>query len=102
MLTGESRKYDLSKGNFGGIKPNHRFSGREHTWGAWEWASRLSYTDLSSGSIQGGNMGIVSTGFNCYLTARYRLMLNGGAAHIRNPSDDNTLYFLQCRLQLEL
>jgi hypothetical protein len=29
-------------------------------------------------------------------------MLNGGAAHIRNPSDDNTLYFLQCRLQLEL
>lgn len=102
MLTGETRGYNRSGGHFSGIKPKNKFSFSRRTWGALEWASRFSYTDLTSGSIQGGTMGIISTGINCYLTDRNRLMLDGGGARVRDSSGDSDFYFLQCRLQVEL
>lgn len=102
MLTGETRGYNRNGGHFSGVRPKNKFSFSRRTWGALEWASRFSYTDLTSGSIQGGTMGIISTGINCYLTERNRLMLNGGAAGVRDPSGDSEFYFIQCRFQVEL
>lgn len=102
MLTGETREYNRSAGHFSGIKPLRRFSFKNRTWGALEWASRVSYTDLSDGSVQGGRMSILSTGINCYISARDRFMLNGGAARITDRADVGDFYFIQARLQIEL
>ena len=102
MLTGETRPYNRDAGHFSGIKPKQKFSFKNRTWGALEWIARLSYTDLSDGSIQGGRMGILSTGFNVYLKPRNRLMFNVGAGDVRNTVNDGAIYYAQTRLQIEL
>jgi phosphate-selective porin OprO/OprP len=101
MLTGETRPYNRNTGNFSGITPFRKFSFKNQTWGALEWASRLSYTDLSDGSIAGGRMGVFSTGINCYLTPRNRFMFAVGAADVRESPAAGTLYFVQSRFQVE-
>ncbi|MDF7807458.1 porin [Pontiellaceae bacterium B12219] len=101
MLTGESRNYNRSGGYFSGVTPNRKFSFKERSWGALEWASRISYIDLTSKVIRGGQMGIISSGLNCYMTESNRIMLDVAAAHVRNPSGNSALYYIQCRFQVE-
>ncbi|MEN8254263.1 MAG: porin, partial [Verrucomicrobiota bacterium] len=57
ILTGETRDYNRGSGIFSRVEPRRRFSFKERSWGAFEWAGRISYTDLSDGAIQGGEMG---------------------------------------------
>jgi phosphate-selective porin OprO/OprP len=102
MLTGETRAYNRRGGHFSGIKPTRKFSFKKRSWGALEWASRASFTDLSDGSIEGGRMGVISTGLNCYLSERDRIMFNGGAARISDRPEVGDFYFIQCRFQIEL
>jgi phosphate-selective porin OprO/OprP len=108
FLTGETRPYNRETGTFSRLVPRRRFSFKEHNWGAWEWAMRMSYIDLSDGSVQGGKMSVLSTGLNCYLNRNSRIMLNVGMARIRDtaasgdaPPPDGKLYFLQTRFQFE-
>jgi phosphate-selective porin len=101
MLTGETRNYNRSGGYFSGITPSRKFSFKDQTWGALEWASRISYIDLTSKSIDGGKMGIISSELNCYMTASNRIMLDVAAAHVRNSLGDSALYYIQCRFQVE-
>ncbi|MDF7799710.1 porin [Pontiellaceae bacterium B1224] len=105
MLTGETRKYNRNGGYFSGITPNRKFSFADRSWGALEWATRVSYIDLTSKVIDGGTMGIISSGLNCYMTASNRIMFDVAAAHVRNPSGvpsgDGMLYYIQCRFQVE-
>ena len=101
VLTGESRLYDRKIGVFKGIDPSRNFSFRNRTWGAWQWAVRASHLDLTDGNIQGGVMNIVSTGLNCYLTKRNRIMLDCGYADIKDSATPGDLLFLQTRFQVE-
>lgn len=101
FLTGESRPYNRELGIFSTIKPNQKFSFKNHSWGALEMAGRFSYTDLTDGTVLGGEMAIYSAGLNWYLTHRHRIMFDGGYADVKRSSADGGLYFIQSRLQLE-
>jgi phosphate-selective porin OprO/OprP len=101
VLTGESRLYDRKIGVFKGIDPSRNFSFRNRTWGAWQWAVRASHLDLTDGNIEGGVMNIVSTGLNCYLTKRNRIMLDCGYADIKDSATPGDLLYLQTRFQVE-
>jgi phosphate-selective porin OprO/OprP len=101
MLTGETRTYNRQGGHFGDISLSPLLVWRNFLKGAFEVAGRASYTDLSSGRIQGGDMGILSAGANYYFAARSRIMLDVGAADVRNSPSDGTLYFLQTRFQVD-
>jgi phosphate-selective porin OprO/OprP len=101
FITGESRPYNRSSGTFGRLIPKHNFSFKDRHIGALEWTARASYLDLTDGAVAGGEMAVFSTGLNCYLTARNRLMLMASAADVNKPGSDGELYFIQTRLQLE-
>jgi len=47
-LTGETHRYNPQSASYFRIYPNHPFSWRDGTWGAWEVAGRVSYVDLNS------------------------------------------------------
>ena len=103
MLTGESRPYNTDNGTFGAIDPRADFSFKYRHWGAFEWVGRGSYIDLTDGDIEGGEMAVLSTGLNWYLTRRNRLMFNVGLADVNNTVDaDGELFYAQTRLQIEL
>jgi phosphate-selective porin OprO/OprP len=103
MLTGESRPYNTDRGTFGAIDPRADFSFKNRHWGAFEWVGRGSYIDLTDGDIEGGEMAVLSTGINWYLTRRNRLMFNIGLADVNNTVDeDGELFYAQTRLQVEL
>ena len=46
-------------------------------------------------------MDIVSTGLNCYLTDRNRIMLDCGYADIKDSATPGDLLYLQTRFQVE-
>ena len=107
-LTGEQRNYNRQSGIFSKVIPRQDFSFKEKTWGALEWSTRISYTDLSDDVVKGGEMFVVSTGLNLYLTERSRIMLMGGVADVNDAQDENgvpangQLYYVQSRLQIDL
>lgn len=101
FLTGESRPYNRELGIFSTIKPLRKFSFENKTWGALETVGRFSFTDLSDGTVQGGEMAIISAGFNWYLTHRHRIMIDGGMADVDQGVSNGNLLFLQSRLQIE-
>ncbi len=100
VLTGESRAYGRDVGVFKGIVPRDNMSLRNRTWGAWEWGTRYSHVDLTDAGISGGVMSVVSTGLNCYLTERNRLMFNVGYSEVSDSMADGDLLFVQSRLQI--
>lgn len=68
FLTGESRRYLLSRGLYRGPKP-------ERDWGALELAARLSTLDLQSADITGGEQFGRSLALNWYKTQNLRVTL---------------------------
>lgn len=66
VLTGEKRGY--RGGNFRGISPNNG--------GAWEVAARFSQTNLSDGTIMGGEQSNITLGLNYYASSSVRFMAN--------------------------
>lgn len=101
ILTGQTRQYNRQGGYFTDISLPQQLVWRNFLKGAFEVAGRISYTDLSEGSINGGDMGIASAGVNYYFAARSRIMLDVGTADVRNSPSDGTLYFLQTRFQVD-
>ena len=45
-------------------------------WGAWEIAARWSDLDLTDGSVEGGDMQILSLGLNWWLSPIFNVNLN--------------------------
>jgi phosphate-selective porin OprO/OprP len=101
FLTGESRPYNRDRGVISKPKPNHKLSFKNGTWGAVEAVGRISYTDLTDGAVQGGEMGILSAGLNWYLTNRHRIMMDAGYAEVDYGGAEGGLYIFQARLQLD-
>jgi phosphate-selective porin OprO/OprP len=100
FLTGEQRGYNKREGSLAGtLQPNHDFSWKDKTWGAWEVAVRLSYLDLNSGPVVGGRMAIGMAGLNWYWNRYLRWQLNAGYANVIDGPSPGNLYILQARLQ---
>ena len=83
------------------IKPQHKFSWKKQTWGAFELALRVSHLDLSNKEIRGGEMSVVMGGLNWYLNDYVRLMFNAGYADVTETEDTGDLIILQTRLQMQ-
>ena len=74
-LTGESRSYKGSDGEFKRLKPSQEFGLSEGSgWGAVELAIRYDESDLQSGDIMGGTEKAVTIAANWYLNQNIRLM----------------------------
>ena len=74
-LTGESRSYKGSDGEFKRLKPAKNFSlNSDGGWGAVELAARYDQSDMTSGNVQGGGEIAVTVALNWYLNENVRLM----------------------------
>lgn len=73
-LTGESRTYKGSDGEFKRLKPHNNFDLKNGTWGAWELAGRLDNLDLVDSGFTGGDGKRYTIALNWYLNENMRLM----------------------------
>ncbi len=73
-LTGESRSYKGSDGEFKRLKPSQNFSLKNGGWGAVELAARYDQNDLNSDSENGGSEKAITVALNWYLNENLRLM----------------------------
>jgi phosphate-selective porin OprO/OprP len=104
-LTGESRTYKGSDGEFKRLVPKQNFSLSKGTWGAWEIAGRYDSIDLEDGLVQGGEAKRMSVSLNWYLNEDVRILagytkafdLDGGALKNADGSyaDDIDVYTLR-------
>jgi phosphate-selective porin OprO/OprP len=99
MLTGEARPYNRNLGVPTRVDPSHPLWGPNSGWGAWEAAGRLSVVDLTSASINGGQMRIVMGGLNWYWNEYLRLQLNCGYANVTGGPSPGKLYLVEARLE---
>lgn len=74
ILTREMRSYDRRNGTIGPVPVSR--SVNQGGIGAWELAGRYSRIDLSDGSVDGGDMDILSLGVNWWLTPTFAFNLN--------------------------
>lgn len=85
-LTGESRSYKGSDGEFKRLKPSEAFGfGEGSGWGAVELALRYDESDLNSGDINGGTEKAFTVAANWYLNENIRLMADYRTAFDVNP-----------------
>jgi phosphate-selective porin OprO/OprP len=106
-LTGESRTYRGSDGEFKRLKPEKNFDLSKGTWGAWELAVRYDTLDLQDQDIAGGTAKRVTAALNWYLNEDVRLMadysrmfdLGGGALKHTDGSYANGIDVLTIRTQ---
>jgi phosphate-selective porin OprO/OprP len=80
-LTGETHPYNAAAGAYNNPVPDHPFSWKAGTWGAWEIAGRYSVIDLNDrlgfvDGASGGKQTIYTAGLNWYVNRNIRFMLN--------------------------
>jgi phosphate-selective porin OprO/OprP len=101
-LTGESRSYNREDGDFKRLVPRHNFDfGKKGAWGAFEIATRLSYTDLNDHDIHGGAIRMLMGELNWYLHSHVRWMFNAGTGHITGGKFDGNLVLFQTRIGVD-
>ncbi len=101
-LTGESRPYDRVNGDFKRLVPSRNFNfGKDGAWGAFEIATRFSYTDLDDRDVQGGRIGLLMGELNWYLHSHVRGMFNAGAGHVSGGVHDGHLVLFQSRVGVD-
>jgi phosphate-selective porin OprO/OprP len=83
IITGEMREYRFKSGTMGPVPVSR--SVREHGIGAWEVAARWSSLDLTDGTVDGGEMDILSLAVNWWLTPT--AMVNWNYRYIVNDKD---------------
>lgn len=106
-LTGESRTYRGSDGEFKRLIPKNKFNLANGTLGAWEIAARYDQVDLEDENISGGEEKRLSLGLNWYLNEDVRVMadyskafdLDGGALKTASGSyaDDIDVYTVRAQ-----
>ena len=74
FLSDDSRNYNAGSGVYEAVSPKEPvFKGGK---GAFEFAARVSYVDLTDKDITGGKESNISLGLNWYLNAQLRIMTN--------------------------
>jgi len=76
VFVGEPRHFNRNSGYYTPVKPP-RYS-LFRGWGGWEVGMRYTYTDLSSGTIDGGRMGRWTTALSWYPAGGWRLEADCG------------------------
>jgi phosphate-selective porin OprO/OprP len=92
VLTGESRTYKSTDGEFKRLKPSKNFDPDKGTWGAWEVALRHDGIDLDDGGYTGGEAKRMTLNLNWYLNENMRLLAGYERFYDLNKlkSDDGT------------
>jgi phosphate-selective porin OprO/OprP len=101
FLTGESRPYDLNNGTLGRAIPKKNFNFRTGDWGAWEVATRFSFVDLNSGTVEGGRMAMLMAGVNWYLHSHIKWRFDYGLSKVTGSKPDGNLNLFQTRVELD-
>lgn len=106
-LTGESRTYKGSDGEFKRLSPKNNFDFKNGKWGAWEVAARYDQADLEDANIAGGEAKRMSLSLNWYLNEDVRMLagytktfdLDGGALRKTDGSyaDDIDVYTVRAQ-----
>jgi phosphate-selective porin OprO/OprP len=74
ISSGEMRPYNKGNGTFRGIPISRNVN--QKGWGAWEFSTRFSHSDLTDGLISGGEMDIWSAGVNWWLSPLMNVNMN--------------------------
>jgi phosphate-selective porin OprO and OprP len=106
-LTGESRTYKGSDGEFKRLKPKKNFDLKKGGWGAWEVAGRYDEVDLEDGNVTGGEAKRVTLALNWYLNEDVRILadysksfdLSGGALKNADGSFADDIDVISLRTQ---
>jgi len=109
FLTGEQRKYNRSNGSFDNrVKPYENFfrvrdcdGYIQMGKGAWELAYRVSYLDLNSAGITGGDVTDHTVGLNWYLNPYSRLVLNYINSDLRRFGVAGNMHIFATRFQID-
>lgn len=100
VLTGESHPYVPEIGILDRLRPNHPFALFGPGWGALEVGQRISWLDLSSGGVRGGDMLSLTSGFSWHLGAELRLALNYVFAQVTNNPEPGNANIFQARIEI--
>ncbi len=100
LVSGDTRRYTTVGGYFRSVQPRRPFF--EGGWGALELLLRLSYVDLTSGTLEGGTFWRLSPTANWYLNKNIRLELGYGYGVLDRFGLKGTTHFFQTRLQTQL
>ena len=73
-LTGETRTYKATDGEFKRLKPKNNFDLDKGHWGAWELALRHDSADLNDADIRGGEAKRIGLNLNWYLNENMRVL----------------------------
>lgn len=106
-LTGETRSYKATDGEFKRLKPSKAFDPDKGTWGAWELAFRHDGIDLNDAGIQGGDAKRATVNLNWYLNENMRVVagyertydLDNGPVTKLNGNDADDIDVIQVRAQ---
>jgi phosphate-selective porin OprO/OprP len=77
VLAGEPRHFNQTNGYYTSVQPP-KSSLCRGGWGGWEVGMRYTYTDLSSGTIDGGRIGRWTPALSWYPSGGWRLEANYG------------------------
>ncbi len=78
VLAGGRRRFNREVATYSPVRPNSSFSIADNHWGAIEVGGRFTYTDLSSGTIDGGRISRYTTALSWYPSSAVRLEFNYG------------------------
>ena len=100
IATGETRGYNIRGGYFDSVSPSRPvFQGGP---GAWEFVTRLSYTDLNSGAVQGGRFWRFTPVANWHMSNNVRLEFEYGYGGLQRFGLRGYTQFFQTRIQFSL
>lgn len=99
ILTGERRPYDAASGTFGRLTPRRDFRLSGPGWGAVAVSQRVSYLDLSSGQVRGGEMLSATSGVSWYWNAHVRVMFNYVFADVTDGPDEGAVNVFESRFE---
>jgi len=102
ILTGERRRYIKEKGIFGGVHPTTAVNWGNKWGGALELSGRLSYTDLTDGSTDGGRMLLAGAGLTWYARNRVRFKANLIGGQVSRFDDREGILLLEFRISTDL
>ncbi|HEY0811039.1 MAG TPA: porin, partial [Longimicrobiales bacterium] len=100
MVSGEIRPYETKGAFFRAILPKRPVL--EGGWGALELLLRLSYIDLTDGTLEGGKFWRLTPGLNWYLNRNLRLEVGYGYGVLDRFGMKGTTQFFQTRLQSQI
>jgi phosphate-selective porin len=102
LLSGERRKYIKDRGVFGGVHPNSNVNWGNKWGGALELSGRLSYTDLTDGSVDGGRMLLGGVGLTWYARNRVRFKANLIGGQVKRFDTREGVLLIEFRVSTDL